>query len=100
MIDETGFNRVGEHHERTLPDGRVQRLVTRTSLVSGTTRTMILTATLDQWAALDKGALIQNALPHLSADDREFLLTGITGDEWERTFPEDEDKDEGEAPAF
>jgi hypothetical protein len=27
--------------------------------------------------------LIQEAFPHLSADDREFILTGILPDEWD-----------------
>ena len=26
--------------------------------------------------------LIQNAMPNLSADEREFLMTGITPEEW------------------
>ena len=34
---------------------------------------------LDAWKG---GLLIQKAMPHLSADDREFLMTGLT--------PEDE----------
>lgn len=30
--------------------------------------------------------LIQEALPFLNADDREFLLTGITPEKWKETF--------------
>jgi hypothetical protein len=30
-------------------------------------------------------------LPHLSADDREFLLTGTTPEEWNDAFPENDD---------
>lgn len=33
--------------------------------------------------------LIQNALPGLNADEREFLMTGMTPEEWGATFPED-----------
>ena len=29
-----------------------------------------------------KGALIQNAFPMLNADEREFLMTGMTPDDW------------------
>jgi len=29
---------------------------------------------------------IQNCFPYLSADDREFIMTGITAEEWEETF--------------
>jgi hypothetical protein len=37
------------------------------------------------------GALIQEAFPGLSAGLREFLLTGITPEEWEREMKEPED---------
>ena len=32
--------------------------------------------------------LIQNIVPHLSMDEREFLMTGITSEEWNNTFSE------------
>jgi len=35
---------------------------------------------LDRW---DAGEPIQNVMPHLSADDREFLMTGISSVEWD-----------------
>lgn len=34
----------------------------------------------------EQGVLLQNAFPHLDADQREFLKTGITADEWTKTF--------------
>lgn len=34
--------------------------------------------------------LIQNAFPKLSKDDREFLLSGITPEEWDAEFGPDE----------
>lgn len=34
----------------------------------------------------DQGLLIQEALEFLSADEREFLLTGLTPDEWDKMF--------------
>ena len=40
---------------------------------------------LDAWQA---GELIQNVMPHLSADDREFLMTGLTPQDWEEMFPD------------
>ena len=33
--------------------------------------------------------IVQEAFPHLSADEREFLITGLSGEEWDETFPED-----------
>jgi hypothetical protein len=32
--------------------------------------------------------LIQNAFPNMSAEDREFLMTGITPDAWKEMFGE------------
>ncbi len=40
-----------------------------------------------RWKA---GALIQDAFPTLSADDREFIMTGITPEEWAEIFGEEE----------
>ncbi len=74
--------------------------ITRTSLFSRVTRTLDLPVTeaqLDAWAS---GELIQNAFPDLSPDDREFLKTGITSEEWKQMFSEDvEDKDMAEEMA-
>ena len=42
--------------------------------------------TEEQLARWRAGELIQNVVPHLSASDREFLMTGITAEEWEETF--------------
>jgi len=41
---------------------------------------------LDRWKA---GELIQNVMPHVSADDREFLMTGITPEEWDAHFSDE-----------
>ena len=37
------------------------------------------------------GASIQDAMPHLSPEDREFLMTGITAVEWDSMFPEEDE---------
>tara|TARA_R100000008_G_C3472313_1_gene109604 strand:- start:178 stop:333 length:156 start_codon:yes stop_codon:yes gene_type:complete len=42
---------------------------------------------LDRWHA---GELIQDVFPNLSDDQREFLKTGITAEEWEEAFGEEE----------
>jgi hypothetical protein len=34
---------------------------------------------------------MQNIFPQLSAGEREFLMTGITPDEWDAMFPDEED---------
>lgn len=40
------------------------------------------------------GALIQNVFPLLTADQREFLMTGITPAEWDDAFNEDGEYDD------
>ena len=39
---------------------------------------------LDMWRHGEKA--IQNAMPYLTADQREFLMTGVTPEEWEKAF--------------
>ena len=34
----------------------------------------------------EPGALIQNAFPNLKDEEREFIKTGITGEEWTEMF--------------
>lgn len=43
-------------------------------------------APLDRYLAWKNGAKIQDALPGLSADDREFLMSGTTPAEWDAAF--------------
>lgn len=78
--------------------------ITRTSMLSGQTRTRDLPITAGQIALYQSGALVQHAFPHLSEGDREFFISGISEEEWDQAFPdEDEDgfdaEDEDE-PAF
>lgn len=61
--------------------------ITRTSSFSGVTRTMDLPITSGMVEAYNKGALIQEAFPHLSDSQREFYMTGVTQEEWEEVFP-------------
>lgn len=58
--------------------------ITRTSKLTGATHTMEIPGlTPEQLAAYEAGGLIQKVLPHLSADEREFIKSGITPEEWE-----------------
>lgn len=64
-------------------------LITRTSLLSGITRTLDVAVTEEQMKAYDEGALIQKAFPNLSPGEREFIKTGITDEEWNEAFKEE-----------
>jgi len=65
-------------------------LIKRKSLLTGEERTRELPVTFEQMANWESGMLAQNAFPNLSASDREFIMTGITDDEWETLKGEDE----------
>ena len=43
---------------------------------------MELDITYEQLKRWQDGELIQNVFPDLNVDEREFLMTGITSDEW------------------
>jgi hypothetical protein len=57
--------------------------ITKTSIWSKKTRTMDLDITEAQIEKWENGELIQNAFPNLNNDEREFLLTGMTPEEWD-----------------
>lgn len=61
-------------------------LITRTSPFSGNTNSMEIEVTQEQLSSWENGVLIQNAMPNLSADEREFIMTGITPEEWDSAF--------------
>ena len=64
-------------------------LITRKSLISGNINTMSLPITEEQYNAWEQGTLVQDAMPHLSPDEREFVMTGITPEEWADNFGEE-----------
>ena len=65
--------------------------ISRTSQLTGVARTLDIDVTDEELRLWKSGVLIQDAMPHLSSDDREFLMTGITSDEWDQAFPPSED---------
>lgn len=58
-------------------------LITKTSMLSGETRSLDLNVNQDQIDLWEGGMVIQNAMPNLSIDEREFIMTGVTAEEWE-----------------
>ena len=63
--------------------------ITRTSPVSGITRTREINCTLEQLEAWTNGMPAQDAFPTLSPGEREFRMTGITESEWTELFSEE-----------
>jgi len=63
--------------------------ITKTSILSGITRTKEINVNqsqIDKWKA---GMLIQDAMPDVSVDEREFIMTGSTPEEWDLYFNEE-----------
>ena len=64
-------------------------LITRKSLISGNINSMSLPITEEQYTAWEQGTLVQVAMPHQTPDEREFVMSGITPEEWAETFGEE-----------
>jgi len=66
--------------------------VTRKSMLSGESNTMDLDVTEDQIRRWRGGELIQNVMPKLSAEQREFLISGTMPDEWDEMMQDRDDR--------
>jgi hypothetical protein len=72
--------------------------VTRPSLLSGISHTVPFAGVpfdaLVEWItgreSRQSNQLVQDAFPNLTAAEREFLMTGITDEEWKKAFPPEE----------
>jgi hypothetical protein len=60
--------------------------VERRSMLSGKYNVMQLDVTEEQLNRHRDGELIQDVFPHLPAEEREFIKTGITPLEWENMY--------------
>jgi hypothetical protein len=68
--------------------------ITKISQLSGKENTMNIEVTQYEMIRIENRynskELIQNIVPHLTMEEREFLMTGITPEEWSNTFGEEE----------
>jgi hypothetical protein len=66
--------------------------ITKISQLSGKENTMNIEVTQYEMIRIENRyhskELIQNIVPNLSMEEREFLMTGITPEEWNNTFGE------------
>jgi len=63
--------------------------ITRKSPFTGEINVREIEVTSSELEAWAEGVLIQRAMPNVSPEDREFIKTGITPEEWDATFKED-----------
>lgn len=66
--------------------------IVRISPFTGKVHTKEINVTQEQIDAWENGTLIQNAMPHLTAGEREFIKTGITDEEWDNLLGDGEDE--------
>ena len=64
--------------------------ITKKSSLSGVEHTLDIDITEEQFQRVEMRfftkELIQNIIPNVSLGEREFLMTGITQEEWDETF--------------
>ena len=66
-------------------------IISKRSMCTGKINTMDLDIEEAQVFAWEAGALIQNVMPNLSADEREFLISGCSPEEFNNEFGEEEE---------
>lgn len=76
-------------------------IIKRKSIISGKVRTRDIPVNPDDMAAWEAGlGNIQDLMPYLNDNDREFILSGITSSEWDEAFAEEPFDIDDEEPAF
>lgn len=64
-------------------------IIVRTSPVTGRHTELDIDVTNDQIKEWENGGLIQDVMPHLTADEREFIVSGCTPEDFKFLFPGD-----------
>ena len=60
--------------------------ITRRNPFTGEHHSMDIAVTEQQLLNWQRGQLIQDAMPNLTADEREFIMTGILPGQWDELF--------------
>ena len=60
--------------------------ITKVSILSKIERSLDLDVTAEEIKAWKSRMLIQDAMPRLNENEREFIMTGITAEEWEKHY--------------
>jgi len=67
--------------------------ISKVSPLTGKTNTMNIPVTEEQLSRWQRReGLIQNIMPELTAEQREFLMSGYTPEDWSTLFPPEEDE--------
>ena len=69
-------------------------IIRRANIFTGRVRELELDVTQEQIERWQNGELIQNVMPHLSVDEREFLISGMLPEEWDAYISDGEPEEE------
>tara|TARA_B110000467_G_C18174034_1_gene396825 strand:- start:140 stop:343 length:204 start_codon:yes stop_codon:yes gene_type:complete len=59
-------------------------IIRRQSIITSNINSMNIAVTEEQIKKWQEGMMIQDAMPDLTANEREFLINGVTPDEWKK----------------
>lgn len=66
-------------------------IITKKSPVTGAMNTRTIYARMSDFYSWQRGeTLVQTAMPYLSVDDREFIISGCTPEDWQKLFGNEE----------
>ena len=65
-------------------------IIVRKSPVTGKMNDRDIDVTAEQYTSWENGTLIQDAMPNITADEREFIVSGCTPEDFDFLFPEEE----------
>lgn len=68
--------------------------ITRISQMSGLVHSLEIDVSLEQIRLWESGRLIQDVMPNLTPNEREFIMTGITAEEWDEENDDDEQRED------
>ncbi len=67
-------------------------IIRRRSVITRKVNVMNIAVTEEQIKKWQEGMMIQDAMPDLSVNEREFLINGVTPEEWDMYIGEEEDE--------
>lgn len=74
------------------PEGTM--IIAMQSHITGMLHFAELAITKEEVDNFTRGMKVQHAFPNLTDNEREFLLSGITPEEWEGAFPKGEEEED------
>lgn len=84
------FSTIFERKAQTLHEEELNMSMKIEAVCCQCSKVEVLEVKRTQYEAWKKGAFIQDAFPHLNADERELLISGICGECFDKMFSEED----------